>query len=457
MKRAYLAPLHDWLAADIRKPLIMRGARQVGKTWLVRHLANSANKQLVELNFEKEPQLISLFKSNDPKQILINLEASLNFKIDTNNCLLFLDEIQAAPEVLAKLRWFAEELAEMPVITAGSLLEFVLSEHTFSMPVGRISYMHIEPFSFEEFLLANDKQQLCEYLLNYRFPMEIPRLIHEQLIALFKEYMIIGGMPAVVSNWVSERSLTKVSQIQQDLLATFRDDFSKYSGRIKIQNLDEVMMAVPRMLGQKFIYSRISPNIPSHTIKQALDLLNKARICHCVVSCAANGVPLAAEIREKYFKEKFLDTGLASAALGLTLNLVNAAHEITLINNGALAEQVVGQLLRTINPFYIEPALYYWQREEKGSNAEVDYVIQHNNQVIPIEVKAGSTGSLKSLHLFMSLKALSLAVRINSDLPSTTQVKVKDHAGKPVDYNLLSLPFYLLSQLHRLIDEIQGN
>ena len=345
----------------------------------------------------------------------------------------------------------------MPVITAGSLLEFVLSEHTFSMPVGRISYMHIEPFSFEEFLLANDKQQLCEYLLNYRFPMEIPRLIHEQLIALFKEYMIIGGMPAVVSNWVSERSLTKVSQIQQDLLATFRDDFSKYSGRIKIQNLDEVMMAVPRMLGQKFIYSRISPNIPSHTIKQALDLLNKARICHCVVSCAANGVPLAAEIREKYFKEKFLDTGLASAALGLTLNLVNAAHEITLINNGALAEQVVGQLLRTINPFYIEPALYYWQREEKGSNAEVDYVIQHNNQVIPIEVKAGSTGSLKSLHLFMSLKALSLAVRINSDLPSTTQVKVKDYAGKPVDYNLLSLPFYLLSQLHRLIDEIQGN
>lgn len=454
MRRIHLSALEDWLSAGSRKPLVMRGARQVGKTWLVRHLASATHKQLLELNFENEPQLITLFKSNDPQQILLNLQASLNIKIDTNSCILFLDEIQAAPEILAKLRWFAEHLPELPVIAAGSLLEFVLMEHTFSMPVGRISYMHIEPLSFSEFLLANEKQQLYEYLENYHFPLEIPALIHEQLIALFKEYIIIGGMPAVVANWISERSLSKVSQTQQDLLATFRDDFAKYSGRIKTQYLDEVMLAIPRFLGQKFIYSRINPNLSSPTSKHALDLINKARICHRVVSCSANGIPLGAEIREKYFKEVFLDSGLASAALGLTLNQMNTAKEITLINNGGIAEQVVGQLLRTINPFYIEPTLYYWQREEKGSSAEIDYVIQHANQVIPIEVKAGSTGSLKSLHLFMSLKNTKLAVRINSDLPSITPVNVKNHAGNPVQYSLMSLPFYLISQVHRLIERV---
>jgi len=368
-------------------------------------------------------------------------------------CLLFLDEIQASPQLFSKLRWFAEDLPQLAVIAAGSLLEFELAQHTFSMPVGRISYMHLEPLSFEEFLLANDRSALFDYLTQYDLSSEVPIAIHEQLSNLFKEYVLIGGLPAVVSNWIKERSLNNVSQIQNDLLATYRDDFSKYSGRIATNRLDEVMSTIPRMLAQKFVFSKVNKAIQAATIKQILELLEKARISHRVQSCSANGVPLAAEIKEKYFKEIFLDVGLCSTALGLTLNQINAIDELVMINNGGLAEQVVGQLLRTVEQPYIEPRLYCWHREEANSNAEIDYVIQHGNKVFPIEVKAGSSGSLKSLHFFIGLKKYPVAVRINSDYPNQTLVSVKDYLGNSVEYTLISIPFYLVGQIHRLLDQ----
>ena len=451
MQRTSLNYLENWLAAADRKPLVMRGARQVGKTWLVRHLSEKSKKQLIELNLEKQPNLASLFDSNEPRQILINLSAIFGQNITPEKCLLFLDEIQTAPQLLGKLRWFAEDLPQLPVITAGSLLEFVLAQHSFSMPVGRISYMHLEPLSFEEFLLANEKHSLWEYVTKYDLNAEIPLAIHEQLTTLFKEYVLIGGLPAAVASWTSEHSLNKINQIHHDLLATYRDDFAKYRGGIALERLDETMMAIPKMLGQKFKFSTVNATINATTIKQVLNLLHKARISHAVMSTAANGVPLGAEIKENYFKEIFLDTGLCCAALGLNLNQINTTHEIILINNGGIAEQVAGQLLRTIDPPYIEPALYYWRREEKGSSAEIDYIIQHGNQIIPIEVKAGSTGGLKSLHQFMKLKKLDFAIRINSDFPSKTNVNIKDHAGNTIKYTLLSMPFYLMGQIHRLL------
>lgn len=452
MKRTLLNYLNTWLVSSDRKPLVIRGARQVGKTWLVRHFAEKSGKQLIELNFEKQPAYASYFNSNNSEQILLNLSTISNQKIDPQNCLLFLDEIQAAPQLFSKLRWLAEDLPQLSVIAAGSLLEFVLAQHSFSMPVGRISYMHLEPLSFEEFLLANEKQSLYDYLTQYDFSIEIPKAIHEQLTILFKEYLLIGGLPAVVSNWIMERSLNRVNQIQNDLLATYRDDFFKYKGRIATERLDEVMTTIPRMLGQKFIFSKVNKEIQAATIKQVLDLLEKARISHRVRSSSSNGVPLAAEIKEKYFKEIFLDIGLCSSALGLNLNQINSVDEIIMINNGGVAEQIVGQLLRTIAPPYIEPALYCWHREEVGSSAEIDYVIQHGNKVIPIEVKVGSTGSLKSLHLFMGIKKFPIAIRINSDYPTKINVDVTDNLGNPVKYQFISLPFYLVGQLHRLID-----
>lgn len=452
MKRTCLTFLENWLSSTTRKPLVIRGARQVGKTWLVRHLAQVQKRKLIEINFERSPQFASLFLPNDPRQILLNLSAAFNEHIDSKESLLFLDEIQVAPALLAKLRWFAEDLPELPVIAAGSLLEFVLGKHSFSMPVGRINYMHLEPFSFEEFLLASHKQFLFDYLDTYHWQTEIPQAIHEQLLNLFKEYLIVGGMPTAVASWINKRSLQEINQIHHNLMATYRDDMAKYSGRLATERLEEVMMAIPKLLGEKFVYTKVNPSIQTPAIKQALDLLCKARICHRVMGCTANGVPLAAEILDRYLKVIFLDVGLCSAALGLSLDQLYLVEELTLINKGGIAEQVVGQILRTLVPPYIEPALYYWHREERNSSAEIDYIFQHRNSVIPLEVKAGTTGSLKSLHLFMKLKGLPIAVRVNSDIPSRTEVEVKDHQGSEIRYTLLSLPFYLLGQLHRFLE-----
>lgn len=450
MKRNALKFLNEWFQSNNRKPLVIRGARQVGKTWLVRQFAQTTHLNLIEINFEKTPQLASFFQSNDIPQILLNLSAHFNVTIKATECLLFLDEIQVVPELLSKLRWFAEEFAELPVIAAGSLLEFVLEKHSFSMPVGRINDMHLEPLSFEEFLLANNKNVLIEFLKMFDLKTVIPMVIHSQLMQHFKEYVIVGGMPAAVLEWINQRNFKGVNQIHHDLLATYRDDFAKYSGRLSTERLDEVMLAVPKYLGEKFVYTRVKPSIQISPIKQSLDLLCRARICHKVMGSSANGVPLGAEIQEKYFKVIFLDVGLCSAALGLSLDQLYMIDEINVINRGGISEQVVGQLLRTLFPFYIEPTLYCWHREEKGSSAEVDYVMAHQNQIIPIEVKSGSTGSLKSLHGFMSLKNLPLAVRINSDVPTQTDVKMKDYQGKEIQYSLISLPFYLIGQLTRL-------
>ena len=450
MYRKGMAFLAEWLQSENRKPLVIRGARQVGKTWLVRQLAAENKRKLIEINLERQPQLASLFASNDPHQIVLSLSAAFNESIDPRTALLFLDEIQAAPELLAKLRWFAEDMPTLPVIAAGSLLEFVLESHTFSMPVGRINYMHLEPLSFEEFLHASNKK-LLEYIQSFSWSTIIPHALHEQLMALFKEYLIIGGMPQAVAGWISKRSLQKVSQVHHDLIATYRDDFAKYSGRIATQRLDEVMMAVPLYLGSKFVYSKINRDVQTPAIKQSLELLFKARICYRIAGSAANGVPLAAEIQDKYMKAIFLDVGLCSTILGLSLDQLRLIDDLDLVNKGGIAEQVVGQILRSIFPFYVEPALYYWHREEKGSNAEIDYVLQHGSKVIPLEVKAGSTGGMKSLHLFMGLKQYAIAARVNSDLPSQTPIGIKDHEGNVIQYQLVSLPFYLLGQLHRLL------
>jgi hypothetical protein len=454
MKRDLTLFLVNWLNSSTRKPLIIRGARQVGKTWLVRDLAHTQNRQLIELNFEKRPDLQSLFLSNEPKEILINIEAATGHKIDPVKALLFLDEIQVAPHLLAKLRWFAEEMSELPVIAAGSLLDFALAKHEFSMPVGRVGYLYLDPLSFEEFLDAVSQHELRKYLQNYDGKINIPETLHIQLIKFIKEFLIVGGMPAAVSSWAEEEKPELVNQIHFDLLATYRDDFAKYSGRLAISRLEEVMSSVPRQLGKKFVYRDVNSDVTTVAIKQALDLLTQARICHRIESTSANGLPLGAEADEKFSKIIMLDCGLCSASLGLTLHQLRSISEISLINSGGIAEQLVGQLLRTITPPYAPPSGYYWQREKKGSEAEVDYVMQHESQVVPIEVKAGTTGTLKSLHQFMKEKKLKTAIRVNSDFPSFGSVQVKDAFGTSIEYNLLSIPFYLIGQLHRLINTI---
>ncbi len=451
MKRKYLTFLQEWIVSSQRKPLVIRGARQVGKTWLVRYFAEEQGKRLVEINLEKNPHVATYFDSNDPKQFLMLLSSSLNEPIDPKKCLLFIDEIQAVPEMLAKLRWFAEDLPELPVITAGSLLEFVLEKHSFSMPVGRISYMHMEPLTFEEFLIASNRTPSVDFLNAFEWGMKIPEALHNDLMLLFKEYVVVGGMPAAVASWIEKRSLHEVNQIHDDLLSSYHDDFNKYRGRIEVERLDEVMAGVPKQLCGKLVFSKINPEEKARVLKQALDLLCKARVCHRVTSCSANGIPLGSNIDEKYFKAIFIDSGLCSVSLGLSMTEIVSTEELIFVNKGGIAEQIVGQLLRTLDPPFKQPKLFYWLREEKNSTAEIDYVIQVGSQVVPVEVKAGSSGTLRSLHLFMGQKKLPNAVRINSDYPSQTKVQTKDALGNDVEYSLISIPFYLVGQVKRLL------
>ncbi|MCH1429127.1 MAG: AAA family ATPase [Chlamydiales bacterium] len=455
MKRKHTSFLINWLNSTSRRPLVIRGARQVGKTWLVRDFAQLQKLNLVELNFEKQPELISLFTSNNPKEILLNLRASMSREIDPSKSLLFLDEIQAAPQLLEKLRWFAEDMPELPLIVAGSLLDFALAKHKFSMPVGRIGYMYLEPLSFEEFLSATGEQSLKEYLECYDWHTSIPEAIHLQLMKAVKEYLLVGGMPAAVKAWAETQAPEQIAQIQLDLLSTYREDFSKYSGKLDTGRIEDVISAVPRQLGEKFVYKKVNSDIASAPLKQALSLLSKARICHQILASAANGLPLGAETNEKFKKVIMLDCGLCGISLGLSLHQLSSISELIMINNGGMAEQFVGQQLRTLSPPYENPSVFYWQRTAKEASAEIDYVIQHKDQIIPLEVKAGKTGTLKSLHQFMELKGRKIAVRINSDYPSCTQAKIKTASSSYIKYSFLSLPFYLLGQLHRLIDSAQ--
>jgi predicted AAA+ superfamily ATPase len=443
----------SWFLDSKRKPLILRGARQVGKTWLAREFAKRNKLTFVELNFERNPELNSLFDSNDPKVVLRNIESYTGISIKLESGLLFLDEIQDAPEILSKLRWFYEEVPELPVIAAGSLLEFILSDHSFSMPVGRVSYLYIEPLSFEEFLLALDEQHLLNFIKTIvitpvEFTFRVPDAIHHKLRDLFNLYCFVGGMPACVVKWIETKTFLDISPIQEDLLATYRDDFYKYKGRFDVSRLLSVLSSVPNQLGQKFMYSKTGSDIQSNVAKQILTLFNMAKITYTVKLSSANTAPLSSEIKDKAFKQIFLDVGLVN-------RMLSKPFQHTLQNttkDGGISEQVVGQMLRTLFPLFKEPELYYWQREEQGTSAEIDYVLEHNGEIIPVEVKSGSTGSLKSLHYFMYHKQKKLAVRINDDLPSITEVNVKLPTQESVSYTLLSIPFYLTGQMFKFLE-----
>ena len=443
MKRKASQYLQKWLGKPGRKPLVMRGARQVGKTWLVRELARESGRRLVELNFERRPELAAHFESNDPKVVLNTLSAEFGQTIDVNTALLFLDEIQAAPELLPKLRWFYEEIPELPVVAAGSLLEFVLGDHDFSMPVGRISYMHVEPMSFMEFLGAVGEELLRGQLDGGT----VPQPLHEKAGRLFREYCLVGGMPEVVADWAVFRSHESRREKQISLLATFRDDFNKYRNRVPDDVLRAVFGSVPAQLGERFMFSHVDREMRQPTVKKAFSLLTKARVCHRVSAVSHVGVPLSGDGEDGLFKAVFMDTGLALASLG-----IGAADwlggEADLWNKGPVAEQVVGQLLRCRFEPFEEPSLHYWTTTS-GGNAEIDYLVQHGSRVVPVEVKAGAAGAMKSLHHFMAKYRLEEAVRFDANPPSAQQVHVRTTTGDDADYTLRSFPLYMAERVFR--------
>lgn len=450
LERFELSYLHNWLKRPDRKPLLLRGARQVGKSTLVRELARQASLNLIELDFEKNPEYAELFKSNEPKTILSVLSAQFNQVISVDSTLLFLDEIQKTPQLLATLRYFYEKMPELAVIATGSLLDFSLRDINFSMPVGRIEYLYLMPMSFEAFLLATNKAQLLNFIRQYQLSEEIPPSIHQSLLESVRIYFIVGGLPEVVSQYVISQNYADVERTKKNLVNAYQDDFSKYATIAEQNRIRLIFNKIPRMLGEKFKYSHIDPEQKSTTIKAALDYLNLARIVYIVYHTDANGLPLGAEINEKRFKTFFLDVGLVSSALNLNILDFDQSSDFTLVNSGKITEQFVAQELLQHRECYEPPVLQYWMREKKSASAEVDFVISYQSQIIPIEVKSGATGSLKSMHYFLSEKNLPLGVRFCNQQPSLVNVKMPTQS-EVVSYQLLTLPFYLIGQLKRLL------
>jgi uncharacterized protein len=454
MDRFALDYLRHWKTRTSRKPLVVRGARQVGKSHLVRTFGQNEFERLLEINFERLPEAASLFASKDPGAICRLLEARFNTSLKPGQSLLFLDEIQAAPEVFAVLRYFREELPDLHVIAAGSLLEFVLQEHDFSMPVGRVEYLHLGPVVFEEFLLAMGRDRLRDWLVQYKPGDDVPSEMHTELSRLVRQFTVIGGMPEAVAAFSQTGSFQECEEIQQAVLATYRDDFNKYSQRIKQRRVEKVFARVPAMVGRKFMYSQVDREERSRDLGEALGLLQLARVVHKVQHTNANGIPLGSEADERTFKVLFMDVGLLCRSSGLRTTDLVQADELMLVNSGAVCEQAVGQHLLHAAPLYEEPQLFCWMRQTRGSNAEVDFVVAVGNQVVPVEVKAGKTGTLKSMHVFLQEKHRGFGLRFNMDRPSLLEAQTSVAASPQTPFKLLSLPLYLVGQAFRLCEAV---
>lgn len=445
--------LRGWLEKKRRKPLVLRGARQVGKSSLVRQFAAHQELVLNEINLERHLSLNAVFKTFDMKRILQELEGLIGRNIREPGSLLFLDEIQATPYALAALRYFYEELPDLPVVAAGSLLEFALAEHSFSMPVGRVEYLHVGPVRFSEFIGCLDPDLEVWRDTAGRFE-KIPDTAHQRLLSRLREYLFVGGMPEAVMEYVETGSLVEVQEVQRAIVETYQDDFSKYARREDLVRLQRVFAQIPRNLGRKIKYVNLSREERSREIKGAVELLSLAQICQKVTASHCAGVPLSAEVSENVFKLIFMDTGIVNYLCGGRWKDLSEASEQSLVNEGPLAEQFAGQHLAYLDRS--RPQLHYWIREGRSNNAEVDYVISQGRRIFPVEVKAGVSGALKSLQQFVLEKGTSLAIRFDLNQPSRMTVKVNARFGSSVEevcFELLSLPLYAVEALSQPLPE----
>ena len=431
--------LANWSEDNSRKPLLLRGARQIGKTTAVRHLAEKF-ATYIELNFEKTPELNSVFDANiDIREICTKIEFVSGKKIIPSKTLLFLDEIQLCPRAIAALRYFYEDYPELHVIATGSLLEFAFREIS-DFPVGRVRNLFMYPFSFIEFVSALNDQPCLECLTNCSFTNPPPDIAHRKLLKYLKSFLIVGGMPAAVKAFVKTQSLIDVRTQHEDILISLKADFGKYKKRIDPALVRNVLKSVLNQAGEKFTYTNSDLGLNHRSAKTCTDLLELAKLIVRIDNCHANGIPLGSDINAKSNKFLFLDTGLYLHESGLDIAewILDAPEKF--VNRGKLAEMFVGlELLKSGDPTH-ENSLYYWHREERGATAEVDYLVQHRNKVLPIEVKAGVKGSMKSLGILMPEKNVDLAVRTSEEnLGSVPPGKIK------------ILPHYLISDFNRVL------
>ncbi len=399
MKRLIDHQLLTWKNAPFRKPLILRGARQVGKTFSVRKLG-ATFENFVEINFEANIEAKNSFEGNlDPETMLRSLAFITGKPITPGKTLLFFDEIQNAPRALLALRYFYEQLPELHVLAAGSLLDFTIQ--AVGIPVGRVTSLYVYPLSFFEFLCARGYTIAAREIIEHDIHEPLSEPIHKKLLTLLGEYIAIGGMPEAVSRWHTTQDPVLCFEVHQGLIDTYRQDFGKYATKYQIKYLEALFTTVPRHMSKKCKYSFVEGDYRKRELAPSLDLLVTAGVMHQITSTAANGLPLGAEADLSDFKILLLDIALAQSILGFNLKDWFLHPEQTLINKGDVVEAFIGQELLAYAHPKQKAHLYYWRRNTRGSEAEVDYLIQQEATLLPVEVKSGSGSTLKSMHMFL--------------------------------------------------------
>jgi len=393
-------------------PWNVQGARQVGKSSSIRKLAENFDSFL-EVNFEEHKRVHSLFDGDLTPQVLCeNLSVMFDMEIVPGKTLLFFDEIQSCLPAISSLRFFYEKMPELHVVAAGSLLEFALAEIP-SFGVGRIRSIYMYPLSFDEFLLGMGQVKLLEMKrkASAQKPLAVP--IHEKLLELLKKFLIIGGMPEVVGKYVAQNDLRGCQRVLDDLISSFQIDFAKYKDKVPSSRIREVFESIVRQAGGKFVYKKASQNLNTIQIKEALELLIMAGLVVPVTHTSANGIPLGAEVNPKKRKMLLMDTGIFQRIIQLDISELLFSDEFSLVNKGGIAEQFIGLELLKNAPCYHQIELFYWHREALNSNAEVDYLIQKNNEIVPIEVKSGLKGSMNSMFIFLTEKNAKYGCRLS--------------------------------------------
>lgn len=393
MERYIFSNLIVWAEKQRRKPLLLRGARQVGKTWLVEKLAREQFEFYLKVDFEENSELVSLFSGDlNPLKICSDLELRTGIDIIAGKTLLFFDEIQICPRAIMALRYFYEKMPDLHVIAAGSLLEFAFSEISF--PVGRIQSMEIHPMNFSEFLLASNYGKAAE-ICNNRIS-EVSASIHEFLLEQLRIYWLVGGMPECINEYVNTKSLKRAAEVQDEICETYRLDFNKYKPKTDINCLNAVFSTIAANVGKQIKYTGLAIDFTIPTIKKAYESLLLARIAKKVKSLSNIGIPLDVYASDKKFKNIFLDIGLMNRVMGIDYNEALSHKNLLAIYRGQLAEQFVGQEFATAT----HNQLYYWSRDAKNSNAEIDFLLIFDGMIYPVEVKDGPSGKLRSLHLY---------------------------------------------------------
>ena len=396
MKRYAIQELYKWKEKSVRKPLILQGARQVGKTWIMQNFAKEAFQKSIYVNFESNTILNSVFEKDfDIKRILFEIQLATGVAIDNETLLLF-DEIQEAKRGVTALKYFYEQAPEIPVIAAGSLLG-IATRHNDSFPVGKVDFLSVYPLSFFEFLEAMGKEQFVEVMRQQRW--ELLTSFHEQLYDLLKIYFFVGGMPEVVKEFVESKNVEVVRELQLDILNAYDHDFSKHVPAEEVARLRMVFRSISGQLSKenkKFIYGFLKEGARAKNFELAIEWLQDAGLVYKVNRTKKGLLPLSAYEDFAAFKLFMVDIGLLGAMSGTPSKSIINGNAIFTDYKGALTEQYVLQELKLSR----KNIIYYWSAD--NSQGEIDFLVQREDKIIPIEVKAEDNLQSKSLRMFVT-------------------------------------------------------